>query len=137
MSGQAAGDGDALSGNAQRFSAFLKKSGQSFWLVEHSDDRAVLAFTGPFEGREVVWRCEFVTLDTELRRLESGHAPASQGLRNFIEISEPVAEGVPLRVGLALPRIDAAAIEKMILMIRLYKNLRRGRHEYGEVVHRR
>lgn len=136
MSGQETGDSDALSGNVQRFSAFLKKSGLYFWLVEQSGDRAVLAFTGPFEGHEVVWRCEFVTLDAELRRLEQEHAQATQGLRNFIEIHEPVAEGVPLRVGLALPRIDTAAIEKMMLMIRLYKNLRRGRHEYGEVVQR-
>lgn len=136
MSGQEAGNSDVHSGDAQCFSAFLEKSGCSFWLFEQSVDHAVLAFTGPFEGREVVWRCEFVTLDAELRRLELEHAPGVEGLRNFIEIGEPVAEGVPLRVGLALPRIDTAAIEKMILMIRLYKNLRRGRHEYGDVVHR-
>jgi hypothetical protein len=39
---------------------------------------------------------------------------------------------VPLRVGLDLQRIDRPAIEKMIIMIRNYRNLRYGRHEYGE-----
>ncbi len=136
MSRQEEQDSDAHSGDAQCFSAFLEKSGLSRWLIEQSEDRAVLAFTGPFEGREVVWRCELVTLDAELRRLALEDSSATRGLRNFIEIGEPVAEGIPLRVGLALSQVDTAAIDRMILMIRLYKNLRRGRHEYGEVVHR-
>ena len=126
-------DSDAWSGDVQRFSAFLEKSGLSRLVIEQTTDHAIVAFTGPFEGREVVWRCEFVTLATELQRLVQEDSPSPGGLRNFIEISDPQVSGVPIRVGLALPRVDPAAIDKMILMVRLYKNLRRGRHEYGEV----
>lgn len=127
-------DSDALSGDVSRFAAFLEKSGMSCLLIEQTDGRAKLRFVGPFEGRNVVWRCEFITLTAELNRLAQEVSPAPERLRNFIEIGEPESGGVPIRVGLALPRIDAAAIDKMMLMIRLYKNLRRGRHEYGEAV---
>jgi len=125
---------DALSGDVSRFSAFLEKSGLSCLLIEQAEGRAELRFTGPFEGRNVVWRCEFITLTAELHRLAQEVAPAPESLRNFIEIGEPSSDGVPIRVGLALSCIDAAAIDKMMLMIRRYKNLRRGRHEYGEAV---
>jgi len=125
---------DALSGDVTCFSAFLEKSGLPCLVIEQTEDRAELRFVGPFEGRDVVWCCEFMTLVAELNRLAQEISPAPESLRNFIEIGDPESGGVPIRVGLALPRIDSAAIDKMILMIRLYKNLRRGRHEYGEAV---
>lgn len=127
---------DALCGDVRRFSSFLQKSARSCLLIRRSDDYAELRFVGPFEGRDVIWHCTFVTLDAELKRLarEDPEAPAS--LRNFIEVGEPELRGVPVRVGLAVPRIDVPAIEKMILMMRLYRNLRRGRHEYGDAVQR-
>ncbi|WP_165869077.1 hypothetical protein [Thiogranum longum] len=127
-------DSGLRNGDARRFAGYLKQSGMSCLVVDQTKDHAVLVFTGPFEGGEVVWRCEFVTLKAELQRLILEGSRAVEGLRNFIEIGDPVPDGVPLRVGLALTHIDAAAIDKMILMIRQYKNLRRGRHEYGEVV---
>ena len=99
-----------LGGDAGLFTAALEQSGLPFLIAEQSEDRAVLAFTGPFEGREVVWRCEFVTLDAEFQRLVAEGSGETKGLRNFIEIADPAPDGVPLRVGLALPRIDMAAI---------------------------
>lgn len=88
-------------------------------LVEQIDDqRARLRFTGPFQGQTVVWDCEFVTL----------YEARSQ--RNFIEVGSPQSSGVPLRVGLSIAAIDTPAIEKMVLMIRHYKRLRAGRHEW-------
>lgn len=134
VSGRFSQDSDAQSGDVQRFSAFLAKSSLSCLVIEQAEGRAELRFTGPLEGREVVWHCEFVTLDAELNRLAQEGSEAPKGLRNFIEVGELQPGGVPLRIGLALPRIDSAAIDKMILMIRLYKNLRCGRHEYGEVI---
>jgi hypothetical protein len=67
----------------------------------------------------VVWDCDFLTLD------------AARAARNFIDVGESGPQGVPVRVGLAVTRIDRPAIEKMILMIRNYRRLRPGRHEYG------
>ncbi len=109
------------SGDVEELSRHLQAQGLEWLLIDQSDDQhAHLKFTGPFEGRLVVWDCRFATLN------------ALQAPRNFIEIGPPQASGVPLSVGLSIARIDSPAIEKMIIMIRHYKNLRAGRHEYGE-----
>lgn len=111
-----------MSGNVEEFSAYLGARKQDWLLVEQRDDQyAHLRFTGPFEGQLVVWDCKFSTL------------AEARGRRNFIEIGLPGIYGVPLQVGLSVAAIDTPAIEKMIIMIRHYKRLRVGRHEYGEV----
>lgn len=111
----------ARSGDPSLFDQFLADTGQDYILGGSlPDQRAHVRFTGPFHGQLVVWDCEFVTL-------------ASAGAeRNFIEIAEAGPHGVPLGVGLDIRCIDRPAIEKMIIMIRNYKNLHYGRHEYGE-----
>ena len=78
-----------------------------------------------------VWDCDFITLAAESAR-QTENGAGAVALRNFIEIDAPAEQGVPLRVGLCLSRIDTPAIEKMIVMIRNYRRLRPGRHEYGE-----
>ena len=123
--------GAALSGDITEFSNYLASTGQPFLLQgEPGPQSAHVRFTGRLQGREVVWNCEFVTLQSELKRLVGTDAPDS--VRGFIEIGEPGDQGVPLRVGLNLERIDYPAILKMIVMIRNYKRLRPGRHEFGE-----
>ena len=116
-------DPNAYSADAARFSDYLRSTGQDWLLVSQDDDqRARVRFTGLFQGGAVVWDCCFMTLDS------------TAACRNFIEIEEAGAQGVPLTVGLALACIDRSAIEKMVIMIRNYKRLRPGRHEYGEIV---
>jgi hypothetical protein len=108
----------AASGDPEVLAAHLRRTGDPFLLLgELRHDRARVRFTGPFEGADVVWDCEF-------RALQSPQ-------RSFIDIGQPTAGGVPLRVGLNLARIDRSAILKMIVMIRNYRRLRRGRHEFG------
>ncbi len=120
----------ALSGDPAVLSEYLRHSGQAFVLLgEAREQRAQVRFTGRFEGAEVVWDCEFVTLQSEQqRRAPRGEA---HSLRSFIEIGDPAEQGVPLRVGLDLVRIDRPAILKMMVMMRNYKHLRRGCHEFG------
>lgn len=103
-------------------------------LGELDGNTAHVRFSGRFEGRQVYWDCEFVTLQFEYQRLaNSVPAGERQPLRCFIKIEASPTEQVSLRVGLNIPRIDAPAIEKMVLMIRNYQRLRVGRHEFGEV----
>ena len=111
----------ARSGDPSQFDQYLAETGQDYILGGPlHEQRAHVRFTGPFHGQMVVWDCEFVTL-------------ASIGAeRNFIEIAEAGPQGMSLRVGLDIARVDASAIDKMIIMIRNYKNLHYGRHEYGE-----
>jgi hypothetical protein len=126
----------ALSGDPAVFSNYLRQTGEAFVLLgELQDQRARLRFSGRFEAAEVVWDCEFVTLQSEQRRHTGAPRAEPDRLRSFIDIGAPGEQGVPLRVGLDLVRIDRPAILKMIVMIRNYKRLRRGRHEFGAPYH--
>lgn len=123
---------DALSGDPAVFCDYLRRTGQAFVVPDGWQDQCVrVRFTGRFEAADVVWDCEFLTLQAELQR--RGRAPRgdAETLRSFIEIGAAAAQGVPLRVGLDLARIDRPAILKMMTMIRNYKRLRIGRHEFG------
>jgi hypothetical protein len=121
----------ARSGDVSLFDQYLADSGQDFIIAgKLHDQQAHVRFTGTFHGQAVVWDCEFVTLAGEAER--TAGATASSAVRNFIEVTEAGPHGVPIRVGLDIARIDRPAIEKMIIMIRNYKNLHYGRHEYGE-----
>jgi hypothetical protein len=84
-------------------------------------ERLRLRFRGPFEGRTVTWDATLVAL----RR--PGH-PAGG---NFIEIGADGPAGVAITVGLQVERIDPPTVRKTMIMIRRYKRLRRGRHDYG------
>lgn len=83
-------------------------------------ERVRLRFRGHFQGKDVLWKATFIAL---------GQAP--QRTPNFIEIGPPETDGVPLTVGLALPRFDTVAIRNAVMMIRRYKRLRPGLHQYG------
>jgi len=85
-----------------------------------------LRFRGMFEGQPVTW----------LATLRATAAPGPEsGLgkpaASFIEIGEDTPEGVPITVGLPVATIDEPTIRKAMIMIRRYRRLRRGRHEYG------
>lgn len=110
----------AFSADVEEFGACLESLEQDYLLVEQtSERRARLRFCGGLLGRTVVWDCDFLALD------------ATRAACNFIDVDEPGLQGVPVQVGLAVSCIDRPAIEKMILMIRNYKRLRPGRHEFG------
>ena len=101
-------------------------------LLSLADSSAEFVFAGRFDGDEVIWHCELHTLASLAR-----HSRQSSQ-RQFIEIQpSPMAEqqGKPVlqvAIGLNVPKIDAAVIEKTTIMIRNYKRLQAGRHEYGE-----
>lgn len=85
--------------------------------------RLKLCFTGPFEGKTVTWDATFTALSA------NEESPAPQ--RNFIEIGDKSEKGITLKVGLNVSCIDAPTVRKAMMMIRQYKRLARGRHEYG------
>lgn len=99
---------------------------------DQTAETAVFEFEGMFEGRRVNWQCQLSTLSYI----------ASQGgqpqQRQFIEIHPPAdndSAPIPvlrISIGLDLPQIDQSAIDKTIIMIRNYRRLRIGRHEFGD-----
>lgn len=82
--------------------------------------RARIRFIGRFEGEEVAW-------DAELIALAAAGTPAAQ----YLEVGAPASCGVPMRIGLNVPCIDRPTVLKAVIMVRNYKRLHRGRHEFG------
>ena len=73
----------------------------------------------------MVWNASIFTLDEYAKH----HAVAADPMQ-FIEIR--LENGVYfIEVGLNVAQIDHAVVERTIIMIRNYKRLRVGRHEYG------
>jgi len=87
-------------------------------LGEPGGETLRVRFEGPFDGRQVRWDATLISLP-----------PGKQ--RNYIEIGDETTDGLSLTVGLNVPAIDLPTLRKTIMMIRQYKRLRRGRHEYG------
>ncbi len=78
-----------------------------------------LRFYGPFEGRRIQWDAHFMT------RRHSGVAC------NYIDIGAEGPDGRQLTVVLDVHCFDAPTVHKAIIMMRQYKRLRCGRHEFG------
>lgn len=85
-----------------------------------------IRFRGPFEGREVSWDTQLFTPDAWAEQY--GEAPPSQ---NIILIEEGQADAMPLSLCLKVAAIDRPTVRKAVMMIRQYKRLQRGRHQYG------
>ena len=96
-------------------------------------ERTRLHFSGCFRGQEIVWEVQLLTLASYYRTLpRSGRY---KGVRQFIDVAS-VGNGTgSLTVALHLPRIDEPAVLKAIIMVRQWKRLAIGRHEYGELHH--
>ena len=95
----------------------LVRTGQACQLLEVQSRLIRFRFIGAFAGEDVIW-------DVSLRAL-GRDAPAQ-----YIDISEAEGDVRPVAVGLLLDELDSPCIEKTMLMIRRYKRLRAGRHDY-------
>jgi len=84
-------------------------------------------FGGHFEGAPVIWEATLVSLQVIARPGDS--------LRRFIEIGPAEGGHRPVTVGLDVAVIDRPTILKAQVMLRQYKRLREGRHEYGPRIH--
>jgi hypothetical protein len=87
-------------------------------------------FSGPFQGSEIVWDAYLQTLSYYVNK----HAGDLQSSRQFIEVGDSAESGRLIQIGLNLPVIDETVILKTLIMIRQYKRLAPGRHEFGECV---
>ncbi len=87
-------------------------------------------FTGIVGRSSVVWDARVMTLQHHCRSLTPQERRA--GVRQFLAVG-PILEGAAsVIVALNLSRIDEPAVLKTIIMLRQWKRLKPGRHEYGE-----
>jgi hypothetical protein len=93
-------------------------------------ERARFTFTGVFQNQEVIWDTTLLTLTHFHAEQPESTQPAVRSA--FLEIGGKTVHGRAIRVTLDIPRIDEPAILRTIIMIRNYKRLHPGRHEFGE-----
>ena len=104
------------------------------YIIDQQDsmDACDIRFIGNFDGEAVVWQAHIQTLRSYAHELERQPGTVEKvRLRQFIDIQKQ-QYSYQLIVGLNLNKIDEAAILRTIIMIRKYKRLHLGRHEYGE-----
>ena len=100
----------------------------SYTLIQQfNDQRAHLTFTGPFLGKTVTWDTDFYTLD----EFKSHEKIANNCKKGLIEIQPLKDDIMKLTVALNITKVNKPNIEKMMIMIKQYRNLSVGRHEYG------
>lgn len=120
--------------NIDAFNQQLIDANRDFEIVSLvNDDYAHFRFTGDFEGQPTLWDAHLYTLAyyvTEVAKPVRQHA----SIRQFIHVDDVGIAGRKIEIGLNLPAIDEAAMLKTIIMIRQYKRLAYGHHEYGETI---
>lgn len=87
--------------------------------------RVRLVFSGPFKGEPVVWNASIETIEAYAKRHRVDDDP-----QQFIDIRQE-NHAYWIHIGLNVQQIDQAVIERSIIMVRNYKRLSEGRHEYG------
>lgn len=79
-----------------------------------------VAFAGRFESLPVVWNAIIRCLPADANELQ----------QQFIDINAQDPIRPEITIGLPLATINEPDILKTIMMVRQYRNLRRGRHEF-------
>jgi hypothetical protein len=95
----------------------LRSARAPYELLSATPDEARLRFAGPFEGAEVVW-------EARVRRVGAGES-------RYIAVGPRSANAIAVEVGLDVPVVDEPTLRKTVVMVRQWKRLRAGRHEFG------
>lgn len=100
----------------------------SYTLIQQFNTQlAHIKFNGPFQGKTVTWDTHFFTLQGYVAQKDI----KNKAIKQFIDI-KPVESGVmKLTLALNISEINHPNIQKMMIMIKQYKNLSIGCHEYG------
>ena len=118
-------------------------SGQNFQALSPIPALKVhIRFLGKLEDTEVLWDATIQTLASHLQESELLSKPEkkarphksiqqSDKLSAFMQILAPHYGVSQIMVVLPVPMIDEPTIRKTIIMIRCYKRLKVGYHEFG------
>lgn len=118
--------------DAQTFEQQLSNRGQKYELLSPLGEGSChIRFTGPFLNELIIWDAYLQSLSYYVSELDQRATP----VRQFIHIGEDTEQGRIIRIGLNVPAIDEPVILKSLIMVRQYKRLKLGRHEYGELLH--
>ena len=100
----------------------------SYKLIQQTDSQiAHIQFEGLFQGETVTWDTHFFTLNGYKAQQEDNNKIQKQ----FIDIEPIDSNNLKLTIALKIAEINHQNIQKMMIMVKQYKNLSLGRHEYG------
>jgi len=100
----------------------------SYTLIQQFNaEHAHIKFNGKFHGKNVIWNTQFLTLN----KYSEQEDIKNKNIKQFIHIEKSDTDILNLTVALNIEKINEPNIQKMMIMIRQYKNLAIGRHEYG------
>ena len=113
----------------------IAKTGKNFVALSPLPALKVnVRFVGKLDDKEVLWDATIQTLASHLAESEvvqsTKQSPAK--LHSFMRVEEPHNNVSALKIVLAVPLIDEPTIKKTIIMIRCYKRLKVGYHEFGK-----
>lgn len=95
-------------------------------IKQINPQHAHISFEGTFKGQKVTWDTQFFTIQA-YAQLENGAINNKQ----MIDIQPYKTNILKLTVVLNVAKINNPEIQKMMIMIRQYKNLSTGRHLYN------
>ncbi|MCW9031102.1 MAG: hypothetical protein OQK58_06395 [Gammaproteobacteria bacterium] len=75
----------------------------------------------------MTWDTHFFTLESYVAQQKC----KKKNLKQFINIEPVDSDVLKLTIALKIAEVNHQNIQKMMIMIRQYKNLSIGRHEYG------
>lgn len=111
----------------------LAKSGKNFLALSPIPALKVqIKFIGKLQERDVLWDATIQTLASYLAENPPGKTVKNLDVRSFMQVEPPKDDISKLKVVLAVPLIDEPTIKKTIIMIRCYKRLKVGYHEFGK-----
>ncbi|MDH3979729.1 MAG: hypothetical protein OEU91_04365 [Gammaproteobacteria bacterium] len=115
--------------SVEDFRSTLARCGKDYIQAGHSgSESAYIRFLGIFDGCPII---RDATVHALKYRHDAGEHASTSRQRQYIEIAP---QGFPLRcitIGLNIAAIDTPALLKTIVMVRKYKRLHTGRHEFG------
>lgn len=97
-------------------------------MVERPDaETARVRLVGTLHGAPVLWDAQVLTL----RRYQADLGPAAGPVRAFIDVAQVEDGRGQVVVGLPVVCIDDPTLLKTAKMLRQWRRLDRGRHEFG------
>lgn len=98
-------------------------------IKQLNSQHAHFHFEGLFNNQKVNWDTQLLTLSEYIKQNKIKNTT----LKQFIEVEPPQSKSVKLTVVLNVTIINTPTINKTMIMIKQYKNLMVGRHEFGEI----
>jgi len=108
----------------------LTVSGQSYRVIERKNAAQVsVEYVGEFQQKTVIWQVDIGSIPVMLQERQ-----VQDGRRQYIDIQQLDECHFQANVALNRNSIRDADILATMIMIRKYKRLSLGRHEYGDLI---